>query len=164
MTARSLIDKFVLNEFYHGKAVPLLTRIVEKDANYLSDVRVLKLIPGRDGHVRLPLIKTEHSEFLRPVQRLFRLELDNPVGKAIDDVIHVSISTPVISTLSSTQAHLLPSTSLTAATVSVPQPPIPTPNNALYTTDNIFTPITASPTISPSSSNSSNHNLLLALQ
>ncbi|GFS62795.1 integrase catalytic domain-containing protein [Trichonephila clavipes] len=50
---------------------------------------VLKLIPGRNGHIRLALIKTEHSEFLRPVQRLFRLELDNPVGKVNDDVIRV---------------------------------------------------------------------------
>ncbi|GFX01132.1 integrase catalytic domain-containing protein [Trichonephila clavipes] len=60
-----------------------------KKRAYWSLARVLKLIPGRDGHIRLALIKTEHSEFLRPVQRLFRLELDNPVGKVNDDVIHV---------------------------------------------------------------------------
>ncbi|GFW44278.1 integrase catalytic domain-containing protein [Trichonephila clavipes] len=56
---------------------------------YWSLARVLKLIPSRDGHIRLAPIKTEHSEFLRPVQRLFRLELDNPVGKVNDGVIRV---------------------------------------------------------------------------
>ncbi|GFX09213.1 integrase catalytic domain-containing protein [Trichonephila clavipes] len=59
-----------------------------KKRAYWSLARVLKLIPGCDGHIRLALIKTEHSEFLRPVQRLFRLELDNPVGK-VNDVIRV---------------------------------------------------------------------------
>ncbi|GFY74639.1 integrase catalytic domain-containing protein [Trichonephila inaurata madagascariensis] len=44
-----------------------------KKRAYWSLARVLKLIPGRYGHIRLALIKTEHSEFLRPVQRLFRL-------------------------------------------------------------------------------------------
>ncbi|GFY72255.1 uncharacterized protein TNIN_333951 [Trichonephila inaurata madagascariensis] len=36
MTARTLIDKYVLNEFDDDKTVPLLKRIVEKDAIYLS--------------------------------------------------------------------------------------------------------------------------------
>ncbi|GFW34733.1 integrase catalytic domain-containing protein [Trichonephila clavipes] len=52
-----------------------------KKRAYWSLTRVLKLIPRPDGHKRLALIKTEHSEFLRPVQRLFRLELYNPVEK-----------------------------------------------------------------------------------
>ncbi|GFU44977.1 integrase catalytic domain-containing protein [Trichonephila clavipes] len=52
---------------------------------YWNLARVLKLIHGRDGHIRLALIKTEHLEFLRLVQRLFRLELDNPVGKGLID-------------------------------------------------------------------------------
>ncbi|GFV55556.1 uncharacterized protein TNCV_2573961 [Trichonephila clavipes] len=69
-----------------------------------------------------------------------------------------SISTPVISTLSSTQAHLLPATSSTAATVSDPQPPTPSLINALFTTNNMFTPLKLSPTMSASSSNSSNQN------
>ncbi|GFX57768.1 hypothetical protein TNCV_1495291 [Trichonephila clavipes] len=55
----------------------------------------------------------------------------------------LSISTPVISTSSSAQAHLLSSTSSTAATVSEHQPPIPTRNNSLSTTNNMFTPIKA---------------------
>ncbi|GFX80362.1 hypothetical protein TNCV_3931151 [Trichonephila clavipes] len=69
-----------------------------------------------------------------------------------------SISTPVISTSSSTQAHLFPTTSSTAATVSDPQPPTPTPNNALSTTNNMFTPLKPSSTMSASLSNSSNQN------
>ncbi|GFT14422.1 integrase catalytic domain-containing protein [Trichonephila clavipes] len=60
-----------------------------KKRAYWSLARVLKLIPGCDGLMRLARIKTEHSEFLRPGQRLFRLELDNPVGKVNDDVIRV---------------------------------------------------------------------------
>ncbi|GFU92684.1 integrase catalytic domain-containing protein [Trichonephila clavipes] len=45
-----------------------------KKRAYWSLARAFKLIPGRDGHIRLTLIKTENSEFLRPVQMLFRLE------------------------------------------------------------------------------------------
>ncbi|GFV95770.1 hypothetical protein TNCV_1728201 [Trichonephila clavipes] len=58
----------------------------------------------------------------------------------------VSISTPVISTSSSTQAHLLPATSSTATAVSDPQPPTPTPNNTLSTTNNMFTSLKPQPT------------------
>ncbi|GFU45598.1 integrase catalytic domain-containing protein [Trichonephila clavipes] len=71
-----------------GGEIVLLDDNSKKRA-YWSLACVLKLIPGRDGHIRLALIKTEHSEFLRPVQRLFRLELDNPVGKVNEDVIRV---------------------------------------------------------------------------
>ncbi|GFY60494.1 hypothetical protein TNIN_358861 [Trichonephila inaurata madagascariensis] len=41
--------------------------------------RVEKLIPARDGQIGLAVIKTANSEFLRPVQRLFRLDTDSPV-------------------------------------------------------------------------------------
>ncbi|GFQ75807.1 integrase catalytic domain-containing protein [Trichonephila clavata] len=47
--------------------------------------RVEKLIPGRDGQIRLAVVKTANSEFLRPVQRLFRLEMDSPVLSVADD-------------------------------------------------------------------------------
>ncbi|GFU24335.1 hypothetical protein TNCV_942291 [Trichonephila clavipes] len=56
----------------------------------------------------------------------------------------------------STQAHLLPTTPSTAATVSDHQPPTPTPNKALSTINNMFTPLKSSSTMSASSSNSSN--------
>lgn len=36
--------------------------------------RVMELMPGKDGHVRLVRVKTEHGELLRPVRRLFLLE------------------------------------------------------------------------------------------
>ncbi|GFX99410.1 uncharacterized protein TNCV_3023411 [Trichonephila clavipes] len=67
----------------------------------------------------------------------------------------ISISTPVISTSSSTQAHLLPATSSTATAISDPQPP---PNNTLSTTNNMFTSLKPSSTMSASLSNSSNQN------
>ncbi|GFU40263.1 integrase catalytic domain-containing protein [Nephila pilipes] len=54
--------------------------------------RVLKVIPGRDGQIRLALIKTENSELLRPVQRLCRLELENPVVKTGDEPIPLTTS------------------------------------------------------------------------
>ncbi|GFU43681.1 integrase catalytic domain-containing protein [Nephila pilipes] len=56
------------------------------------DARVLKVIPGRDGQIRLALIKTENSELLRPVQRLYRLELENPVVKTGDKPIPLTTS------------------------------------------------------------------------
>ncbi|GFU40285.1 integrase catalytic domain-containing protein [Nephila pilipes] len=56
------------------------------------DARVLKVIPGRDGQIRLALIKTENSELLRPVQRLYRLELENPVVETGDEPIPLTTS------------------------------------------------------------------------
>ncbi|GFQ92953.1 integrase catalytic domain-containing protein [Trichonephila clavata] len=50
-----------------------------------STARVEKLIPGRDGQTRLAVVKIANSEFLRPVQRLFRLEMDSPVLSVADD-------------------------------------------------------------------------------
>ncbi|GFS50798.1 integrase catalytic domain-containing protein [Nephila pilipes] len=58
-----------------------------KRRSYWNLARVLKVIPGRDGQIRLALIKTENSELLRPVQRLYRLELENPVEKTGDEPI-----------------------------------------------------------------------------
>ncbi|GFX74131.1 transposable element Tcb1 transposase [Trichonephila clavipes] len=66
---------------------------------------------------------------------------------------NISITTPVISTSSSSQAELLSSASSTKATVSEPQPPIPVSSGALSTTNNMFTPIKDSSTMSTSSSN-----------
>ncbi|GFT21924.1 integrase catalytic domain-containing protein [Nephila pilipes] len=59
---------------------------------YWNLARVLKVIPGRDGQIRLALIKTENSELLRPVQRLYRLELENPVVKTGDEPIPLTTS------------------------------------------------------------------------
>ncbi|GFW69727.1 uncharacterized protein TNCV_1883711 [Trichonephila clavipes] len=65
-----------------------------------------------------------------------------------------SITTPVISTSSSTQVELLPSTSSTKAIVSEPQPPIPVSSDTLSTTNNMFTPVGSSSVMSASSSGS----------
>lgn len=65
----------------------VLLEDINKRRTFWNLARVEKLIPGRDGQVRLALVKTEHSEFLRPIQRLFRLELDNPVQTVNDDTI-----------------------------------------------------------------------------
>ncbi|GFT35718.1 uncharacterized protein NPIL_59361 [Nephila pilipes] len=48
-----------------------------KRRSYWNLARVLKVIPGQDGQIRLDLIKTENSELLRPEHRLHRL-----VGKS----------------------------------------------------------------------------------
>ncbi|GFU00130.1 uncharacterized protein TNCV_1989541 [Trichonephila clavipes] len=40
--------------------------------------RVIQLIPGKDGHVRVARVKTETGELARPVQRLYNLELQEP--------------------------------------------------------------------------------------
>ncbi|GFU20542.1 integrase catalytic domain-containing protein, partial [Nephila pilipes] len=63
-----------------------------KRRSYCNLARVLKVIPGRDGQIRLVLIKTENSEMLRPVQRLYRLELENPVVKTGDEPIPLTTS------------------------------------------------------------------------
>ncbi|GFW74240.1 uncharacterized protein TNCV_2524441 [Trichonephila clavipes] len=68
---------------------------------------------------------------------------------------NILTSTPV-STSSSTQVQLLPSTSSIAATVSEPQPPIPTSNDAPST--NMFTRMESPSSIIPASpSNSDVH-------
>ncbi|GFU03905.1 integrase catalytic domain-containing protein [Nephila pilipes] len=63
-----------------------------KRRSYWNLARVLKVIPGRDGQIRIALIKTENSELLRPVQRLYRLELENPVVKTGDEPIPLTTS------------------------------------------------------------------------
>ncbi|GFU38542.1 uncharacterized protein TNCV_3399711 [Trichonephila clavipes] len=60
---------------------------------------------------------------------------------------NTSISTPAVSTSSSTQVHVLPSTSSIAAIVFEPQPPIPVSDSVLSTTSNMFTPIKLSSSI-----------------
>lgn len=39
--------------------------------------RVEELIPGKDGVIRTARVKTKSGSFLRPIQRLFPLEVDN---------------------------------------------------------------------------------------
>ena len=39
-------------------------------------IRVIKIMPGSDGNVRLVRLKTQKGELTRPVQRLCPFELD----------------------------------------------------------------------------------------
>ncbi|GFS51852.1 integrase catalytic domain-containing protein [Trichonephila inaurata madagascariensis] len=46
---------------------------------YLGQLReVIQLIPGKDGHIRVARVKTETGDLVRPVQRLYNLELQEP--------------------------------------------------------------------------------------
>ncbi|GFS94030.1 integrase catalytic domain-containing protein [Nephila pilipes] len=67
-----------------------------KRRSYWNLARVLKVIPGRDRQIRLAIIKTENSELLRPVQRLYRLDivsaLENPVEKTGNEPIPLTTS------------------------------------------------------------------------
>jgi hypothetical protein len=48
----------------------------KKKRTYWPLARVLELIPGKDGQNRVARVKTEFGELLRPIQRLFHLEID----------------------------------------------------------------------------------------
>ncbi|GFY01822.1 integrase catalytic domain-containing protein [Trichonephila clavipes] len=69
---------------HHRKLRPLTVGevvVVEnslKNRNLWSLARVIQLIPGKDGHVRVARVKTETGELVRPVQRLYNLELQEP--------------------------------------------------------------------------------------
>ncbi|GFX15531.1 integrase catalytic domain-containing protein [Trichonephila clavipes] len=69
---------------YHRKLRPLTVGevvVVEnslKNRTLWSLARVIQLIPGKDGHVRVARVKTETGELVRPVQRLYNLELQEP--------------------------------------------------------------------------------------
>ncbi|GFQ85111.1 integrase catalytic domain-containing protein [Trichonephila clavata] len=63
----------------------VLLEDVNKKRTFWDLARVEKLIPGRDGQIRLAVVKIANSEFLRPVQRLFRLEMDSPMLSVADD-------------------------------------------------------------------------------
>ncbi|GFY78489.1 integrase catalytic domain-containing protein [Trichonephila inaurata madagascariensis] len=49
-----------------------------KNRTLWSLARVIQLIPGKDGHIRVARVKTETGELVRPVQRLYNLELQEP--------------------------------------------------------------------------------------
>ncbi|GBM17032.1 hypothetical protein AVEN_133302-1 [Araneus ventricosus] len=57
---------------------------IEKRSHW-NLARVLKLMTGRDANTRLVLVKTQNSKFLRPAQRVYRLEIENPVMKGKDN-------------------------------------------------------------------------------
>ncbi|GFT06869.1 uncharacterized protein TNCV_3112461 [Trichonephila clavipes] len=49
-----------------------------KNRTLWSLARVIQLIPRKDGHVRVAHVKTETGKLVRPVQRLYNLELQEP--------------------------------------------------------------------------------------
>ncbi|GFS38205.1 integrase catalytic domain-containing protein [Trichonephila inaurata madagascariensis] len=69
---------------HHRKSRPLTVGEVVVMENSLKNrtlwslVRVIQLIPGKDGHVRVARVKIEAGELVRPVQRLYNLELQEP--------------------------------------------------------------------------------------
>ncbi|UYV84480.1 hypothetical protein LAZ67_X002349 [Cordylochernes scorpioides] len=45
--------------------------------------RILELYPGRDRKERVALVKTQEGEYVRPVQRLYKLEIDKDIANEI---------------------------------------------------------------------------------
>ncbi|GFY79063.1 DUF5641 domain-containing protein [Trichonephila inaurata madagascariensis] len=39
--------------------------------------RIIEIIPGKDGQVRLVRVQTSQQEFLRPIQRIYPLEISS---------------------------------------------------------------------------------------
>ncbi|GFU71092.1 hypothetical protein TNCV_1216171 [Trichonephila clavipes] len=64
-----------------------------KNRNLWSLARVIQLIPGKDGLVRVARVKTETGELVRPVQRLCNLELQEPDIKLPKDLTDSVIRT-----------------------------------------------------------------------
>ncbi|GFU45189.1 integrase catalytic domain-containing protein [Trichonephila clavipes] len=91
---------------HHRKLRPLTVGVVVvenslKNRTLWSLARVIQLIPGKDGHVRVARVKTETGELVRPVQRLYNLELQesetNLPKDLTDSVIHTRRGRKVIS-------------------------------------------------------------------
>ncbi|GFY15209.1 uncharacterized protein TNCV_1570221 [Trichonephila clavipes] len=68
---------------HHRKSRPLTVGevvVVEnslKNRTLWSLATVIQLIPGKDRHIRVARVETETGELVRPVQRLYNLELKN---------------------------------------------------------------------------------------
>ncbi|GFW12611.1 hypothetical protein TNCV_818631 [Trichonephila clavipes] len=52
-------------------------------------VRIIELIPGRDGKIRTVKLKTQHGTVLRPVQRVYPLEI-----RANEDCVTEEVADP----------------------------------------------------------------------
>ncbi|GFY50271.1 hypothetical protein TNIN_112411 [Trichonephila inaurata madagascariensis] len=74
---------------YHVK----LTVRKLKNRTLWSLARVIQLIPGKDGHIRVARVKTETGELVRPVQRLYNLELQEPEINLPKDLTDSAIRT-----------------------------------------------------------------------
>ncbi|GFV69566.1 integrase catalytic domain-containing protein [Trichonephila clavipes] len=84
---------------HHRKLRPLTVGevvVVEnslKNRTLWSLARVIQLIPGKYGHVRVARVKTETGELVIPVQRLYNLELQEPETKLPKDLTDSVIRT-----------------------------------------------------------------------
>ncbi|XP_035220187.1 uncharacterized protein LOC118193242, partial [Stegodyphus dumicola] len=80
---------------YKNKPLSVGEIVLLEDQNksraYWNLARVIRVIPGRNGSIRVARVKSNNSEFLRPIQRLFRLELDNIIDNTQND--HVPFTT-----------------------------------------------------------------------
>ncbi|GFR13272.1 DUF5641 domain-containing protein [Trichonephila clavata] len=69
---------------HHRKSRPLTVGDIVVLKNNLKNrtlwslARIIELIPGKDGHVAVARVRTETGELVRPVQRLYNLELLEP--------------------------------------------------------------------------------------
>ncbi|GFQ76392.1 nose resistant to fluoxetine protein 6 [Trichonephila clavata] len=69
---------------HHRKSRPLTVGYVVVRENNLRNrtlwslARIMELIPGKDGHVRVTRVRIETGELVRQVQRLYNLELLEP--------------------------------------------------------------------------------------
>ncbi|CAG7837087.1 unnamed protein product [Allacma fusca] len=52
--------------------------------------KVMEILPGKDGHVRVVRVKLATGEYLRPVQRIYPLEI--PTGDANEEIVPVPMS------------------------------------------------------------------------
>ncbi|GFY63176.1 integrase catalytic domain-containing protein [Trichonephila inaurata madagascariensis] len=85
----------------HRKSRPLTVGEVVVVENSLKNLtlwslaRVIQLIPGKDGHIRVARVKTETGELVRPVQRLYNLELQEPeinLPKDLTDSVNLTVN------------------------------------------------------------------------
>jgi len=50
--------------------------------------KIVELIPDRDGAIRVARVKTQHGTLLRPLQRLYLLELSSSDTDSILDTLN----------------------------------------------------------------------------
>jgi len=74
--------------------------------------RIVELIPGRDGAVRVARVKTQHGTLLRPLQRLYPLEVSVAESDRIVDALPQG---------NASSTHLLPAAQQPAARLPVPE-------------------------------------------
>ncbi|GFY35532.1 integrase catalytic domain-containing protein [Trichonephila clavipes] len=64
----------------------LLVQKAHKTTRALKVGKVIELIPGRDGKVRTLKLRCSNSEIIRPIQRVFPLEIQSAEMGESDDV------------------------------------------------------------------------------